>query len=473
MIKLSSVASLLGSLALVACGDGEPDPAIDHDRQEIRGGDADLSYPAVCVMQIQPPPVDGGTPPEPIVCTGTLVGERVVLTTARCVQRNVEAEGKLGDIDLRFGISFQGGTRSAVVDAEIYRYFDEATGAQHDLALLLLEAPPTGVNPVTVNATPLTSDLVGQPVDLVGFGAELDGGTTGTRIKGTTNVDSVNARTILAGDSGDGGVTTCKGDSGAPAFRNGVMIAMTETTGSCNHTVNRIRTDLYAAEFIFAYVDRFDGDCRADGECVEVGCRTPDPDCDASGCAWDGTCAEACPTRDWDCDLGTFAGDACVQSGECELGGGCVPADDAPDFLYCSQACEVDRDCPTSRGMTCVDVGGGDKECRYGVPSEGSQGYACSSGAQCRSGICEDLICVFECDPGAADACPEPYLCGPSDVAPGKNVCLGEDLDGGGGFCAVGGGVAERRRGGGSGWLVWLIAGLGLAGLRARQRTTA
>ena len=110
--------------------------------------------------------------------------------------------------------------------------------------------------------------------------------------------------------------------------------------------------------------------------------------------------------------------------------------------------------------MSCIDG-----ECRHGTPSEGSQGYACTSPVQCRSGMCEDQICVVACDPAGA-ACPEPFVCGPSEESPGMNVCLGEDLDGGGGFCAAAG-PGERRRL--PGWILVVLAGIGALGARRRR----
>jgi hypothetical protein len=105
---------------------------------------------------------------------------------------------------------------------------------------------------------------------------------------------------------------------------------------------------------------------------------------------------------------------------------------------------------------------GGEMQCIFdpSVPSPGSQGATCDTSGACRSGICEDRICVNPCDP-AGPACPDPFACGPSQVAPGQNVCRGESLTGGGGFCAEA--PAGGRRGGGPG----LPAGLGALGLLA------
>lgn len=474
MNKLVPVA-LASSVVLAGCADQLAGaPSTGEATQAILGGSPDVTgYPAVAALETLPPATMENPQPQPIFCTGTLVGEAIVLTSARCVYDLEEDQPyPLANIDLRFGASFADGEQIDVVHVETYRYYGGDVGAVHEIALVQLSSAPSGVSPVPVNAEPLDPTL--DAATLVGFGATLAGNEPlkqRYKLEGAP-VNSVGPRNISVGNAE---ATTCKGDSGGPVFADlgagEVLIAMTELQGDCSANVTRIRVDLYAAEFIHAFIDREEGPCRFDGtECVMDGCRTPDPDCDASGCAWEGeggACVEDCPTRDWDCPLGTFVGDACELSGECENGGRCVAALDDPSFTYCSQPCATDEDCPAERGMTCVDDGDGGKECQHGVPSEGSQGYACTSEVQCRSGICEDQICVTECDPAAADACPEPFVCGPSEEVPGTNVCLGEDLDGGGGFCAIGG-VSERRRAA-PGWIWLVLAGLGIAGLRGRR----
>jgi uncharacterized protein (TIGR03382 family) len=234
---------------------------------------------------------------------------------------------------------------------------------------------------------------------------------------------------------GDDTTSNCAGDSGGPVLdMAGDVIAVSRRQNTCTQTVSMTRTDRNTADFIFPYIDQKSGPCRAgDGTCETVGCRTPDPDClPENECLWGNTCIEDCPTRDWDCEIGSFPGEECAINGDCEQGGRCIAALDDADFLYCNKPCDVDEDCP--QNMTC----NADSECEFGTPSPGSQGFACTQNDQCRSGICEDLICVFECDPAAND-CPDPFLCGPSKVSPGTNVCLGEDLSGGGGFCQTGG----------------------------------
>jgi hypothetical protein len=459
-------------VVLAGCADGG-DPA--RTQRAILGGMVDTTHAAVCGIEIQPPATEDDPAPAAIFCTGTLIGTQVVLTSALCVS-DTAAGGPLdvGALKVHFGPSFSTSAEEVPVEEiELYRYYGgDSLGANDDVALLRLASQPVGIEPVEVNVDPLP-DLV-APVTLVGYGATTAGEPAGKVRYAVAGVEvtSVASRTFVAGTDE---ATTCRGDGGSPVFLpradHEVLIGVTPPHGDCTAFATRLRTDRFAEEFFFPYIDRQEGACAADGACTTDGCRTPDPDCDDSGCAWTGggedSCGTDCATRDWDCPLGAFVGDACAAAGDCEEHGRCVAAEDDPAFEYCTRPCTEDLDCPNARGMACTDDGEGGKECRYGVPSEGSQGYACTDASTCRSGICEDEICVIECDP-EGDACPGDYTCGASDEAPGKNVCLGEDLDGGGGFCAVG--ASERR--GTTGWWLVVLAGLGLA-VRLRRRGVA
>jgi len=66
-----------------------------------------------------------------------------------------------------------------------------------------------------------------------------------------------------------------------------------------------------------------------------------------------------------------------------------------------------------------------------------------------------------------------PYTCTPSNVEPGKNVCIGIIFSGGGGFCALAdpGTGSISRPGGGLGSAMLLgVALLGFVAFRRRRR---
>lgn len=430
----------IAALALAACGIDldEEDDELGSEAAEVLGGTLDTTHPEVCVMEITLPPGDDGQPqnPNPIRCTCTLVEAQTILTSASCVSDNVEAD-TIDDIVVKFGDSFSEGVEFGVTDVEFHRYFDPDIGGQFQLALIRLDAAP-GETPAEINVDGVLQTTL--PVTLIGFGEDMEGGTPGARRANETPITSVAEKFIFAGTDE---VTTCAHDSGGPVYatvdgENEVVVAMTSRQGDCGQQIQRLRLDIHADTFILPYVDRFSGACPLDDVCTTDGCRSPDPDCPENACAWGNACEEDCPTRDWDCAIGTFVGEACAANGECEEGGRCIAATDDTTFLYCSRPCTMGAEGTCPAGMECTTGDNGD-ECTYLSPSPGSQGAACVGNADCRSDICENDICVFPCGPGGE--CAAPFTCGASTVADGAMVCLGEVIEGGGGFglCAAGG----------------------------------
>jgi hypothetical protein len=433
--------ALVSLLVLAACQPG-PDTDLGQRALPITGGQQDVTHEAVCAMKVLLPadPQNPQMQREEIWCTCTLIEERTVLTAAACVADNLE-EDLLDDIDLRFGISYTEATAIAVTEGVVHRYFDADASSRYNLAMLRLETAP-GLTPATLNERTITEADVGTDLTLVGFGTTDDQlEQFGARRSVTTPITVVDPRFVFAGTSTE---TSCEGDSGGPGFvdwgEGEVLATVNVRQGRCFNNAQRTRVDPFLDTFIYPYIDRFSGACPLDTVCDDqVECRSVDPDCEP--CAWDGeTCAEDCPTRDWDCELGSFTGQACATSGECEEQGTCIAATDEPEFTYCASPCDpslaVD---PCPGDMFCADLGGGEGQCTHPEPSPGSQGYGCSFGGECRSGICEEQICVNECDPGG-EACPGDYTCGPSTVQAGTNVCLGRVFSGGGGFCNAGAG---------------------------------
>lgn len=454
-VLIATLTASLGCAAELDLGEGE---------SAIVGGTPDVNgFPSACILDIDRPPDDEGTAQDPLVCSCVLVGERAILTTAQCVVDNATAdEGEVGleGIEVRFGAD-RSGDPIPVESAALYRYFDPEGATSDDLALLTLTEAPAGVAPAVLNDQPLGADDVDNTVTVVGYGLREEGNpaSTGSRRIAALPISLVSAKYIETRDPA-GEITTCFGDSGGPVFleRGGeqVLVAISAThrqtsldQAACQDNIRRLRVDAYLDDFIDPYVNPSDAECA----------WQDDPS----------MCTEDCPTRDWDCPLGAFVGEACDQSGECEEGGRCVAAVDDESFTFCSRPCDLEgggADCPT--GMECADDGAGGGECVWLAPSPGSQGYTCSSGDQCRSGICEDTICVNPCDPEDPASCPAEFDCGPSKVVDGMNVCLGTDLSGGGGFCAIGPAGSERGQNrGGFALLALLCVGMGLV-LRRR-----
>jgi hypothetical protein len=356
---------------------------------QITGGDTVIgaSYESVCALYVVLPPDDMDNPQDPIYCAGTLVAPDIVLTAASCVEENVTA-GTVADIEVRCGADVD--ELFAVTDIKLHRYYTRETGSIDDLALVRMDGAST--SPVAVlNERPLTAADTGpsDPADcaeanggiavegcaaLVGFG-ETDNNAEDWGARRGTNVPvrAVDSHSLLAGSMTQ---TGCAGDTGAALFMDfgdgPVLVGVSSSNrNSCSNNVPRTRVDPYLADFVYAYVDRFNVTCGLDDTCEASGCpRSPDPDCDP--CAWNEACEEDCPTRDVDCELGSFVGDACADSGDCERGGRCVTAHDDATFTYCSQPCDPDDAGSCLAGMVCGDAGEGD-ECSWdpALPSPG------------------------------------------------------------------------------------------------------
>lgn len=429
-------------LALAGCQTVAEEDLGQEARASL-GGSPDADFPNVCVMHVQPPDDEQGNHQEEFACTCTLIEAQTVLTSARCVDQNLEKDMVAG-IQIRFGTGFGDGDPVAIdggaAGITLHRYFDPDAASLNELALIRLAEAPTA-DPVTLIDDP-SAIAMGADLTLVGFGTTIDNGDVdAVRNRITTPITAVVDDYVYAGTDD---LTTCPGDSGAPGFLNAdtdpVMAVMTVRQPGCTKAVQRTRLDLYTESFLYPFIDRFSGACAVDGACVTEGCRSPDPDCDP--CLWQGggeaDCQEECPTRDWDCPFGSDTGAECGKDGDCEHGGRCVVAADDETFHYCNRPCgEGFEACPTT--MECSDG-----ECAYTTPSPGSPGAACSGADACRSGVCE---------------------CGVCQVAAGDGLCT----QGGGGFCQVGG-----EGGGGLAPLALLgLLGLPLAIRRRRTKMKA
>lgn len=498
---------IVGALSVVGCQTETSAPEVSSQLAAVTSSTPDGEFSGVCGISIVRPLEENGVDkrdPEVMKCSCTLVADRIVMTAAHCVEENLRddlecgkaidggvEEGEMGpclaDIDIRFGNSYGGATRLDFDVVEVFRYFD-ADVNNDDIAMIHLAEDPGAFTAVTLNEDPLTSDLQGETVTLVGFGAtnvQLD--DFGLRRRVDIEVVSVLPKHITGGtlgtpEEGDE-FSACFGDNGGPGFYDfgagSVQIVLNSFIGetSCNAQARRTRVDIYVDGFVYPFIDRFVGACTLDGTCVTTGCRSQDPDCDA--CLQDGVCEEGCPTRDWDCELGVFPGGDCTADGQCEEGGRCVAALDDDEYFYCNRPCDPalpdEETCPAT--MTCNDDG----ECEFMLPSPGSLEDPCDCGpgstscetTSCRSGICEEGICTIEC---ATDAdCPapiadiDPFTCGASSAVSGKMVCTGAVISGGGGFCDPNSITGRGRAGGLGGLVVLFLAILGLVYTRSRS----
>lgn len=343
----------------------------------------------------------------------------MLLTAGHCVDQNLpdNVAGLFG----YFGTNVDDpGTRIQADDALIHRYYDVET-LVFDIALVHLSEPvPGNIPEVALRQTPLDDAMVGGDIRLVGFGeTEFERNDFGVKHEVNTVITTIAPRHLFTGTDTE---NTCKGDSGGPTFfddGNGeVQIGITSRSQACTAGSVKTRVDVFIDDIIHPYIDRFEGACPFDGTCTTSGCRSPDPDCDP--CLLDGECATGCSAPDWDCPIGLLVGETCGDDAECEFLS-CEVATDDDRVRYCSAPCDPDlptQDCLP--GMECIDDGDGPR-CIWPEPTPGVLGSACGLAEDCRSGLCEDMVCVERCDELPPGGCPDDFECRDSEL--GGEVC--------------------------------------------------
>jgi secreted trypsin-like serine protease len=179
-------------------------------------------------------------------CTGTLVGPKLVLTAAHCVDDTIGAAGFAAYFGTDITIETDPGFRfiTAAASLAVHPAWDPANvTAGNDIAVLQL-ADTVPITPIRVRTAPLTNADRGKPVELVGWG--ITGGgkeDLGVKRRVVSTMFDFDAKLIAIGDN----VTnTCSGDSGGPAFFEGRVIGVTSFgDAACAQTGFDTRVDTF------------------------------------------------------------------------------------------------------------------------------------------------------------------------------------------------------------------------------------
>jgi uncharacterized protein (TIGR03382 family) len=204
----------------------------------VIGGAPSAGDPAVVAIVERAPTCPASAPA--LVCSGTVIGERAVLTAAHCVDgRDPTGLAVIGGPDINGGDA--AAAAIAVVEARLAPGY-VAGVVEADLAVLVLDAPAGAMLATAAFTVPIA-----EPVRVVGYGATSVGAAEGgVKFAGTSDVAAVSGRVVRLAP---GPAMTCRGDSGGPVLDGGgALIAVTsEGDPACALEAHVVRVDAHAA----------------------------------------------------------------------------------------------------------------------------------------------------------------------------------------------------------------------------------
>ncbi|HYQ44280.1 MAG TPA: trypsin-like serine protease [Polyangiaceae bacterium] len=205
--KLAAHSSVVFALVSACCAQprdvSERGFDVGEQSVAVTYGSQDSGHPAV--VSILTDSVRGESS---LLCTGTLVGSRAVLTAAHCLN-DVFAT----PLHIAFGSDARRPTMTRrVSERYVHPDYRPEPLADHDLAVLAVESPVPSSFVAFAHDAPVTDTLV----RLVGFGAtDSTGASSGKKMMGTARIDEAGTTRFLVTPAPS---LTCFHDSGAPAF---------------------------------------------------------------------------------------------------------------------------------------------------------------------------------------------------------------------------------------------------------------
>jgi MYXO-CTERM domain-containing protein len=385
--------------ALVACSGATPqDLQLGQQQQQINDGDPEPGEPAVMMVFHQ-----SGS-----MCTGTLIGKRVVLTAKHCVMRDTGALLSAWGFQLAVGPSmWQIAHTYGVVEV---RATPGIATEDSDMGLLILDTDAAETPyPYLVE---MDTDIAGRDALLIGYGVDhCPGDNSGTKLR---TIDTIMGWYSM-NDFWTQGRGANQGDSGGPVFDPATMTVMgVMSRGSfdvCDGFTVVVATAPWKTFINQALEDT--GDC-APTTVEDICYDNIDNDCDGvvdDGCALSGTPCE----DDTEC-ASRFCRD---------VGAGPI----------CTDPCEPGADGACPVGSVCLLLSCAEGACAPGTPGTKRVGEACGAHMECEDILCRDPgtgtpICMAPCELDLGQ-CLATEACIPIEVGGSCGGCAPDSLHAG------------------------------------------
>jgi MYXO-CTERM domain-containing protein len=362
------------------------------------------------------------------MCTSTLVGKKTVLTAGHCIQPGASHVFKVGS---------QSFPASSV---HVHPSFG-GVGGSNDIAIVRLATEPQVTPSVISEADP----PVGTEITLIGYGATYCDVTAYGQVN-CTNDSGIKriAKNKIASKSsleftftGSGGSmgSTCKGDSGGPAFAtlNGQEVVVGVTSRG-DMPCGKLAIDTRGDAFV-SWIEQTSG-----GDVNKGGTEPPPPPPDTEAPKVTILAPAAGATAPASLVIkAEITDNVGVTKAELVVDGSVVATLTAKPYEFSATLSPgphavkvVGHDAAGNKGEATVSVtvsqdpspapGPGPNP----TPAPGAFGATCQSNADCTSGICAEdpgvgKFCTQGCDPDT-DSCPGGATCLPTNIA-SKSVC--------------------------------------------------